>query len=329
MKVHANAPLGPKGRGTMVLRVLEQGWSRTEAAAAAGVSERTCSKWIARYQAEGQAGLLDRSSAPRSIPHRTPDELVEVLVLLRKLRMTGAQIAFCLGMALSTVSAVLLRVGLGKLSRLEPPEPPNRYERRHPGELLHVDVKKLARIPQGRAGHRVHGNRRLQRSPRKRDAAGHDRRTVGWEYVHVCIDDTTRLAYVEVLTDEKAITAVGFLQRSIAFYQRHDITVQAVMSDNGACYRSTIHAFACRALRIRHLRTQPYRPRTNGKAERFIRTLLAGWAYGAIYGSSRERAAALDGWLWNYNHRRPHGALSHKPPTARLNQLNNLPGSYT
>jgi transposase InsO family protein len=329
MKVHANAALGPKGRQTMVLRVLERGWSPARAAEAAGVSQRTCSKWVGRYLAEGDAGLLDRSSAPRSIPHRTADELVEVVVVLRKLRMTGAEIAMCLSMALSTVSALLMRVGLGKLSRLEPPDPPNRYERRHAGELLHVDVKKLGRIPEGRAGHRVHGNRRLQRSPRTRDAAGVDRRRVGWEFVHVCVDDATRLAYVEVLADEKAITAVAFLKRAVAFYASHGIAVQAVMSDNGACYRSTIHAFACRALGIRHLRTRPYRPRTNGKAERFIRTLLAGWAYGAIYGSSRERTAALDGWLWTYNHRRPHGALSHKTPIARLNELNNLPGFYT
>jgi transposase InsO family protein len=329
MKVHANALLGPKGRELMVVRVIEQGWSVAEAAAAAGVSDRTCSKWIARYRAEGEAGLLDRSSAPRSIPHRTPDELVEVIVLLRKLRMTGAEIAFCLTMALSTVSAVLLRVGLGKRSRLEPPEPPNRYERRHPGELLHVDVKKLARIPEWGAGHRVHGNRRLQRNLTKTNAAGQRERQVGWEYVHVCIDDATRLAYVEVLGDEKATTAVGFLRRAVAFYAAHGITVKAVMSDNGACYRSTIHAFACRALGVRHLRTRPYRPRTNGKAERFIRTLLAGWAYGAIYGSSRERTAALAGWIDFYNRRRPHGSLSHKPPLARLNELNNLAGSYS
>jgi transposase InsO family protein len=324
MKVHANAPLGPKGRLTMVLRVLEQGWLLAQAAEAAGVSERTCSKWVTRYRAEGEAGLLDRSSAPRSIPHRTSDERVEVIVLLRRLRMTGAEIAFCLTMALSTVSAVLLRVGLGKLSRLEPPEPPNRYERRHAGELVHVDVKKLGRIPAGRAGHRVHGQRRLQRSPRK-----DGKRIVGWEFVHVCVDDATRLAYVEVLADEKAATAVGFLRRAVAFYAAHGITVERVMSDNGACYRSMIHAFACRSMGLRHLRTRPYRPRTNGKAERFIRTLLAGWAYGAIYGSSQERAAALDGWLWIYNHRRPHGSLSHKPPVARLSELNNLAGSYS
>jgi transposase InsO family protein len=325
MKVHATAPLGPMGRETMVVRVLEQGWSLTEAAEAVGVSERTCSKWVARYRAEGAAGLVDRSSAPRSIPHRTPDELVEVIVLLRRLRMTGAEIAFCLAMALSTVSAVLLRVGLGKLSRLDPPEPPNRYQRRRAGELLHIDVKKLGRI-RGGAGHRVTGKRRG--NPTKTNAAGQRERQVGWEYVHVCVDDATRLAYVEVLGDEKATTAVGFLSRAIAFYAAHGVTVERVMTDNGSAYRSTIHTFACRALGVRHLRTRPYRPRTNGKAERFIRTLLAGWAYGAIYATSRERAAALDGWLWTYNHRRPHGALSHKPPIARLTELNNLAGSY-
>jgi transposase InsO family protein len=323
MKVHANAPLGPKGRRTMVGRVLERGWSLMAAAEAAGVSERTCSKWVARYRAEGEAGLLDRSSAPRSIPHRTSEELVEVIVLLRRLRMTGAEIAFCLAMALSTVSAVLLRVGLGKLSRLEPPEPPNRYERRRAGELLHVDVKKLGRI-RG-AGHRVTGSRASQKRTR---VNGRLTGVAGWEFVHVCVDDATRLAYVEVLGDEKATTAVGFLKRAVAYYASHGITVERVMTDNGSAYRSTIHAFACRAMGLRHLRTRPYRPRTNGKAERFIRTLLGGWAYGAIYGSSRERTAALDGWLWTYNHRRPHGSLSHKTPIARLNELNNLPGSY-
>jgi transposase InsO family protein len=324
MRVHANAPLGPKGRETMVLRVLEQGWSPAQAAAAAGVSERTCAKWIKRFRAEGKDGLLDRSSAPRSIPHRTPEELVELIVMLRKLRMTGAEIAFCLAMALSTVSAVLQRVGLGKLSRLQPPEPPNRYERRHPGELVHIDVKKLGVITG--IGHRITGRRQTQQAARRERRCGAPR---GWEFVHVCVDDATRLAYVEVLGDEKATTAVGFLKRAIAFYAAHGIAVQRVMTDNGSAYRSTIHALACRAMGLRHLRTRPYRPRTNGKAERFIRTLLGGWAYGAIYGSSRERAAALDGWLWTYNHRRPHGALSHKPPIARLNELNNLAGSYS
>jgi transposase InsO family protein len=279
-----------------------------------------CLKWVARYRAEGEAGLLDRSSAPGSIPHRTPEERVEVIAMLRRLRMTAAEIAFCLGMALSTVSAVLTRIGLGKLSRLEPPEPPNRYERRHAGELLHVDVKKLGRIGHRGAGHRITGNR----------GKGQRSRGAGWEYVHVCIDDATRLAYVEVLSDEQAITAIGFLRRAVAFYRRHGIAVQRVMTDNGSAYVSAVHALACHTLKVRHLRTRPYRPRTNGKAERFIRTLLAGWAYGAIYASSTERTAALDGWIWTYNHRRPHGALSHKPPIARLtSEQNNLAGSYS
>jgi transposase InsO family protein len=323
MKLHANAALSLNQRRRMVGRVVEQGWSIAKAAEAAEVSGRTCSKWVRRYRAEGEAGLVDRSSAPSSIPHRTPEDRVEVIVMLRRLRMTGAEIALCLGMALSTVSAVLLRVGLGKLSRLEPPEPPNRYERRHPGELLHVDVKKLGVITG--TGHRITGRRDSQNANRRARRRGAPK---GWEFVHVCVDDATRLAYVEVLSDEKATTAVGFLRRAVAFYASHGVSAQRVMSDNGACYRATIHTIACRALGLRHLRTRPHRPRTNGKAERFIRTLLAGWAYGAIYGSSHERAAALDGWLWTYNHRRPHGALSHKPPIARLNELNNLAGSY-
>jgi len=323
MKVHANAPLGPKGRQTMVSRVVQDEWSLAAAAAAAGVSERTCGKWVARYRAEGRAGLLDRSSAPRSVPHRTAEDRVQAIAALRRLRMTGAEIAMVLGMPLSTVSAVLARIGLGKLSRLEPPEPPNRYERSRPGELVHVDVKKLGVI--AGAGHRVTGQRQSQLANRRARRRGAPK---GWEFVHVCVDDATRLAYVEVLADEQGATAAGFLRRAVAFYRRHGITVERVMSDNGACYRSTIHAFACRLLGLRHLRTRPYRPRTNGKAERFIRTLLGGWAYGAIYGSSRERTAALDGWLWTYNHRRPHGSLSHKTPIARLNELNNLPGSY-
>ncbi|MGB7589149.1 MAG: IS481 family transposase [Solirubrobacterales bacterium] len=317
MKIHANAPFGPKGRLTMVRRVTEQGWSLTEAAEAAGVSERTCSKWVARYRAEGEAGLLDRSSAPKIVANRTEERRIEAIAALRRLRMTGAEIAECLGMALSTVSGILTGIGLGKLSRLGPPEPPNRYERKRPGELIHIDIKKLVRI-EGGAGHRMTGKRTTHA------------RGAGWEFVHVCVDDATRLAYVEVLPDEKARTCVGFLRRAVAFYRAHGIKVERLMTDNGGAYRSTIHAIACRALKIRHIRTRPYRPRTNGKAERFIRTMLGGWAYGAIYRSSAERAAALSGWLEFYNWRRPHGSLSHKPPGARLGELkrNNLVGSY-
>jgi transposase InsO family protein len=317
MKIHANAPFGPKGRLTMVRRVTEQGWSLTEAAEAAGVSERTCRKWVARYRAEGEAGLLDRSSAPKTVANRTEERRIEAIAALRRLRMTGAEIAECLGMALSTVSGILTDIGLGKLSRLGPPEPPNRYERKRPGELIHIDIKKLVRI-EGGAGHRMTGKRTTHA------------RGAGWEFVHVCVDDATRLAYVEVLGDEKAKTCVGFLRRAVAFYRRHGIKVERLMTDNGGAYRSTVHAIACRALKIRHIRTRPYRPRTNGKAERFIRTMLGGWAYGAIFRSSAERTAALPGWLEFYNWRRPHGSLSHKPPGARLGELkrNNLVGSY-
>lgn len=316
MKIHANAKLGPKGRLVMVRRVVEEGWSLADAAEAAGVSERTASKWVGRYRAEGEAGLEDRSSAPKSVPHRTPEDRVEAIAALRRLRLTGAEIAWALGMALSTVGAVLDRIGLGKLSRLEPPEPPNRYERKRPGELLHVDVKKLVRIERG-AGHRMTGKR-------TKHARG-----AGWEFVHVCFDDATRLAYVEVLPDEKARTAVGFLRRALRFYAAHGVTVERLMTDNGSAYRSTVHAIACRGLRIRHIRTRPYRPRTNGKAERFIRTMLGGWVYGALYRDSAERTRALAGWLAFYNWRRPHGSLSKRPPGARLAELNNVGGSYT
>jgi transposase len=318
MKLHGNARLSPKGRLLLCRRVLEQEWSLAAAAEAAGVSERTAGKWVGRYRAEGEAGLLDRSSAPAHIPGRTEEARVELIASLRRLRMTGAEIAECLGMALSTVSGILTRIGLGKLSRLEPPEPPNRYQRERPGELIHIDVKKLGRIGERGAGHRATG----------RKGAGQRSRGAGWEFVHVCVDDATRLAYVEVLTDEKASTAIAFLRRAVAFYRARGITVQRLMTDNGSAYRSALHAIACRALKLKHLRTRPYRPRTNGKAERFIKTLLAGWAYGAIYRSSTERQAALSGWVDWYNTRRPHGSLSHKPPAARLNELNNLVGSY-
>jgi transposase InsO family protein len=281
----------------MVRRVVELEWSLTDAAEAAGVSERTCWKWVCRYRGEGEAGLLDRSSAPHTVPGRTSEDRVSAIAALRKLRLTGQDIALALGMPASTVSGILTRIGLGKLSRLEPPEPPNRYQRERPGELVHIDVKKLGRIV--RPGHRVTGSRRDRRDQGKK----------GWEFVHVCIDDATRLAFVEVLEDEKAVTAVGFLRRAIAFYAARGITVQQLMTDNGSAYVSSVHALACRALGLKHLRTRPYRPRTNGKAERFIRTLLGGWAYGAIYNTSRERNAALTAWIDFYNHRRPHGSL--------------------
>jgi transposase InsO family protein/transposase len=300
----------------------------TQAALAAGVSVRCARKWVGRYRAEGDAGLRDRSSAPHRIPHRTTPERVQVICQLRRLRMTGAEIAEVLGMALSTVSVVLKRSGMGKLGRLGL-EPAERYEHDTPGALIHIDVKKLGRIHNG-AGHRFIGAPGQRAAAGKlKDRDGHPRLQVGWEYVHIAIDDCTRLAYAEVLTDERAITAVAFLRRATAFYGRHGITVQRLITDNGSPYRSTIHALACRALGIRHLRTRPRRPQTNGKAERFIRTMLNGWAYGAIYRTSKDRTAALDGWLWHYNHQRRHSALGHQPPAARLNERTNLPGSYS
>lgn len=318
MKLHRNAPLGPKGRAVMVERVVEGSWSLMEAAKAAGMSERRCREWVRRYRLEGRAGLEDRSSAPKQVANRTDEARVEAIAALRRLRMTAAEIAEALGMALSTVSGILRSIGLGKLSRLEPPEPANRYERKRAGELIHIDVKKLVRIGSG-AGHRMTGKRTSH-------AAG-----IGWEFVHVCVDDATRIAYVEVLSDEKGKTAVGFLRRAIAFYRSHGIEVEEVMTDNGSAYVSTLHAIACRALGLRHIRTRPYRPRTNGKAERFIRTMLGGWAYGALYGCSAERTAALGGWLDFYNRRRRHGSLGHRPPFERLAEIrrNNVVGSYS
>jgi transposase InsO family protein len=313
MKLHANARTCPKSRRLLVRRIEDEGWSLAAAAEAAGVSERTTAKWLARWRAEGDAGLLDRSSAPKLRPTQLPADRLAVIEALRRLRMTAAEIAECLGMALSTVSRWLKRIGLGKRSRLDPPEPPNRYERKRPGELVHVDVKKLGRIL--RPGHRVTGNRR----DRFTDARGYG--VTGWEYVHVCVDDATRLAYVEVLDDERGKTAAGFLRRAAQWFSSLGITLERVMSDNGSCYRSRVHAEACGELGLRHLRTRPYRPRTNGKAERFIQTLQHRWAYGAIYANSAERTAALPGWLTHYNFTRRHGALGHRPPAARLAEL--------
>jgi transposase len=321
MDLHGNAALSWSGRRELARRVVEQGWTLTAAAEAAGVSVRCARKWIGRYRA-GDRQLFDRSSAPRRIANRTAPERVAVIVKLRRLRMTAAEIAETLAMPPSTVSGILTRSGMGRLGRLGL-EPAVRYERSRPGELIHVDVKKLGRIVGG-AGKRWRDDGYQHYTGSYTDAAGRVHAKAGWEYVHIAVDDHSRLAYAEVLTDEKATTAAGFLRRAVCFYRRYGITVERVLSDNGACYRAALHALACRRLGIKHLRTRPYRPQTNGKAERFIRTMLAGWAYGAVYGSSPERTAALDGWLWHYNHRRRHSALGHRPPVSRTNLL----GSY-
>jgi transposase InsO family protein len=321
MRLHRNAALSWSGRRQLAVRVVEQGWTVAASAATAGVSVRCARKWVGRYRAAGEAGLVDRSSAPHRVANRTAPERVAVIVALRRLRMTAAEIAETLAMPLSTVSVVLRRQGVGKLGRIGL-EQPIRYERSRPGELIHIDVKKLGRI-KGGAGWRVRGGAQHYNATRT-DAEGHRRHSVGWEYVHIAIDDYSRLAYAEVLLDEKASTAAAFLKRAVAHYQRHGIHVERVLTDNGGCYRGVVHAVACRQLGIRHLRTRPYRPQTNGKAERFIRTLLNGWAYGAIYRTSQERSRALDGWLWHYNHQRRHSALGHQPPVSRTNLL----GSY-
>ena len=322
MDLHANAALSWSGRRELARRVVDQGWTIAAAAEAAGVSVRCARKWVSRFR-DGDQRLLDRSSAPHRVANRTPAERVRVILALRRLRMTAAEIAETLAMPLSTVSAQLRRNGVGKLGRIGL-EAARRYERTHPGELVHVDVKKLGRI-KGGAGKRIFGPGNSPYNSDYTDAAGRVHNTVGWEYVHIAVDDYSRLAYAEVLLDEKASTAAGFLRRASAYYRRHGITVERILTDNGSCYRGVVHAVACRHLGIKHLRTRPYRPQTNGKAERFIRTMLNGWAYGAIYASSQQRTRALDGWLWHYNHRRRHSALGHQPPISRTNLL----GSYS
>jgi transposase InsO family protein len=304
MDLHGNARLNAYGRTLMCRRVREDGWTVSEAADAAGVSERTCYRWLARFDA-GEA-MTDRSSAPKKVPGRTPPEVEALIEQLRRARKTSVQIAATLELATSTVCAVLNRLGLNRLSRLEPPEPPNRYCRRHPGELIHIDVKKLGRFR--RAGLPAH----------RRQAGYQGSGGAGWEFVHVAVDDTSRLAYVEILDDERGATCVSFLRRAVAWFAAHGITVQRVMTDNGTGYRSKVHAAGVAELEIRHLRTRPYRPRTNGKAERFIQTLQVEWAYAASYNDHWHRRRALLPWLTYYNYRRPHSALGHKTPISRI-----------
>jgi transposase InsO family protein len=322
MKLHRNAALSWNGRRRLARRVIEQGWTITAAAQGAGVSVRCARKWVGRYRDEGEAGLYDRSSAPHRLANRTEQGRVQAILALRRVRFTAAEIAETLEMALSTVSGILRRAGMGRLGRLGL-EPATRYERSRPGELVHIDIKKLGRI-QGGAGWRVRGGRQHY-NPVHRDKDGKRRNSVGYEYVHIAVDDYSRLAYAEVLPDEKASTAARFLVRALRFFRRYGIQVERVITDNGSAYRAAVHAVACRRLGVKHLRTRAYRPQTNGKAERFIRTLLGGWAYGAIYRSSHERTAALDGWLHHYNHHRRHSALAHQPPVTRTNAL----GTYT
>jgi len=298
----------------MCQRVEEQGWSLVAGAEAAGISERRAGEWLARWRA-GDRELEDRPSTAHSIPGRTPAEVEEAICALRELRFSGVRIAEVFGMSERTVRAVLARHGMSKLAPLDADEPKHRYERPLPGELIHIDVKKLGRIE--REGHRIHRDR----TKRSRGA--------GWEFVHVCVDDCTRLAYVEVLDDERADTVCGFLERSVAWFGDHGIRVQRLMTDNGNGYRSYAHAAVCRRLGIRHLFTQPYRPKTNGKAERFIQTLLREWAYAAAYPTSAARRRALPAFLTHYNTTRPHKALAGIPPAKRLTERINATAAYS
>jgi transposase InsO family protein len=323
MKLHGNARTCPNSRRLLAERVIEEGWSVPAAAAAAGISERTVYRWLGRYRREGAGGLIDRSSRPLRSPRQLPPGKVRAIGSLRRLRMTAAEIAEVLSLALSTVSLWLKRIGLGKRSRLEPPEPPNRYERRHAGELVHVDIKQLGRISVRGAGHRMVGHRKSKISTR---VDGVRRGLSRFEYLHVMIDDHSRLAYAEVLPTLRASCAIDFLRRGVAWFAERGVQVKAVMSDNGAAYIAHAYRQALAELGLRHLRIRPYRPRTNGKAERLIQTLTNEWAYERIYGSSAERTAALALYLERYNFRRPHGSLGHQPPASRLT---NVLGNYT
>ena len=304
MKVHSSAKGTATSRLLMVRRIENEQWSVAEAAEAAGYSERSAYKWLRRYRDEGVSGLHDRSSAPHRVPRRTSTRRVERIVRLRLKRHTAWEIAQRLGLAWSTVSAVLRREGWGRLSAVDPKPSPQRYEREQPGELVHLDIKPLARI--NRIGHRIHGDRSLR-------VQG-----AGWEFVHVAIDDATRLAYVEVLPDQRGSTAVGFLERALRWLRQRRIRVERLLTDNGSCYIARRFRQACKRHGIRHLRTRPYRPQTNGKAERFIGTLVQGWAYRRPYRTSNQRTRALAQWVRYYNEQRPHRALGMIPPLTKL-----------
>jgi transposase InsO family protein len=307
MNVHQHARMTVHGRALLVSRIRREGWRVRDAAEAAGVSERSAYKWLARHRAGGERMLHDRSSAPARCRHRLPVGSVVAIERLRRERLTGPAIARALGLARSTVGAVLRRLGLGRLSALEPTPPAIRYERERPGELIHIDTKKLGRI--ARPSHRVTGDRR-------------DRvKGIGWEHLHVAVDDASRLAYTEVLPSERKQDAVAFLDRALAWFARHGIAAERVMTDNGSAYRSRDFRARIGEVRLKHIRTRPYTPRTNGKAERFIQTSLREWAYARSYQTSAERAHAMQPWIDSYNHRRPHSALGGQPPVSRLNNV--------
>ena len=305
MELHKNARSCPASRLLLVQRI-QAGMSLTSAAEAAGLSRQRASQWRRRYRQAGEAALVDRSSRPHHMPSKAHPERVEQVLRLRRRRDTTAQIAARVGLSTATVNRILARHGISRLKNLDPKEPIVRYQREHPGELIHVDIKKLGRI--GRVGHRIHGDRTTRV------------RGIGWEFVHVAIDDASRLAYAEVLPNERSPSSVAFLKRSVAWFQSHGVPVQSVMSDNGSCYVSHSFREVCQSLKLRHLRTRPYRPKTNGKAERFIQTLLREWAYRRPYTTSVQRTHRLSPYLDRYNRRRPHASLNRRTPLQRIRQ---------
>jgi transposase InsO family protein len=308
MNVHKNAPLAPRGRALMVSRIVDDGWTVAASAAAAGVSERTAYKWLGRRRRGPSEDFKDRSSAPRRCPRRTSPQRTARIEQLRRERRSGPAIARILGLPRSTVGAVLRRLGLGKLKDLDPKPPVVRYERSRPGEMIHLDIKKLGRFDV--AGHRATGDRQAGRSYR-----------AGWDFLHVCIDDASRLAYTEILPSERQEDTTAFLERALAWLGRHGVTVERVMTDNGSAYRSKLFARALKRAGLRHVRTRPYTPRTNGKAERFIQTSLREWAYARPYRSSDERSDAIRPWTNAYNLKRPHAGIGGLSPWQRLNNL--------
>jgi len=313
MNVHKNARLTPHSRAELVRRIADEGQAPVIVADAMGVSERTARKWVARFRAEGLGGLMDRSSRPHRLYRPTPHSIAEQIEALRRRRWTGKQIALETGVSPATVSRVLHRLGLSRMRDLEPAEPVRRYERKNPGELIHIDIKKLGRF--SRTGHRITGNRKGQSNTRG----------VGWEFVHVCIDDASRLAFTQIKPNEKKRSATTFLRASVAYYESLGIKVERVMTDNGSCYKSRAFARTCKQLGIRHIRTKPYTPKTNGKAERFIQTALREWAYAHAYDTSDQRADELPRWTHRYNWHRPHGGIDSNTPISRLGlKRNNL-----
>jgi transposase InsO family protein len=311
MDTHKNARLTPKGREGMVRAVVDHGISKAEAARRYNTTPKTVTKWVDRFHKEGVDGLCDRSSRPLSSPSQTPQATCDAVEVLRRQRYTGAQIASQLAISPATVSRVLHRRGLNKLAALEPAEPVRRYERERPGELIHIDIKKLGKFNQ--VGHRITGDRRGQSNTRG----------VGWEYVHVCIDDHSRVAFAKIMPDEKKRSAIAFLRAALAYYASLGIKIERVMTDNGSCFKSFAFRRACKRLGLRHIRTKPYTPKTNGKAERFIQTTLREWAYATAYENSRQRKDRLPIWLHQYNWHRPHAGIDDKTPISRLGLTEN------